>query len=110
MKDLNDYEVIKDDSCERCVLNNVSTCSAVFEWITDKPCAGGYILLKKKTKWVKCTKENTGLGDIVRYKDSSMYDFIVKYIRNYDRRIIVENVETKLGSGLLYMHDFEIEV
>lgn len=86
MKDLSDYEVdINTDSCYGCALIHVPGCNNIFEFLTDTVCTDK--ILKKKEKWVRCTKENTNVGDTVRgYRNENLYTvtYIHKYARTFE--------------------------
>lgn len=80
---LENIEVV-EGTCSECVLWNYTSCDSIFYTLCGFGCGRHVpnkdIILKKKEVWVRCTKENTKVGDTIRgvYKPSLK----VKYISN----------------------------
>jgi len=110
MRDLNEYEVVVGDckNCVECELQGISCCDRIFKFISPNiNCLHNFkSILKKKVqkKWAQCTKENTKVGDTVRYIEDRM-EYEVKYIHDSKEEFLLEAY-----SSTDIMSNFEIEI
>lgn len=104
MRDLSNYEVVNGE-CKDCILHNKNSCTCIFNFITGSIC--NCTILKKKQKWVKCTKENTKAGDTVRsIKYPDMY-YTVDYVYKHKHKILI--TKNKIIEKCFYIDMFEVQ-
>jgi hypothetical protein len=113
MKDIT-LEIVKGFCCEKCILNGLKKgiCCVRFTDITGINCYTDGYILKKKSRWVKCTKDNTKKGDTVRcefLKEKREISYVFKGETNKAHNCVVysSNIDREYAS---WLYHYEIEI